>query len=115
MESKVTLKTLITTIITPASIVYERIYSESLPQQKRDSYFLTETYDIREMVNARNSDEDVFELRYKTEGSPSKKYNKQTFNPYYRPTSESDQTLVFESRFESGNLCMAIKVIHNIK
>ena len=30
--------------------------------------------------------------------------------PYYTPTDSNDRTLVFESRFESGNLAMAIKV-----
>jgi hypothetical protein len=34
----------------------------------------------------------------------------QTIRPYYVPTSESDKTLVFESRFESGNLGLAAKV-----
>ena len=29
---------------------------------------------------------------------------------YYTPKNKRDQTLVFESRFESGNLSMAIKV-----
>jgi hypothetical protein len=30
--------------------------------------------------------------------------------PYYYPTGDQDQTLVFESRFESGNLLASIKV-----
>lgn len=29
--------------------------------------------------------------------------------PYYTPNDENDKTLVFESRFESGNLAMAFK------
>jgi hypothetical protein len=29
--------------------------------------------------------------------------------PYYTPTTADDRTLVFESRFESGNLNLAIK------
>jgi len=33
--------------------------------------------------------------------------------PYYYPEGESDNTLVFESRFESGNLLAAIKVSDN--
>ncbi len=32
------------------------------------------------------------------------------FRPYYRLQDENDNTLVFESRFESGNLRRAIKV-----
>lgn len=30
--------------------------------------------------------------------------------PYYTPVDEEDRTLVFESRFESGNLAMAYKI-----
>lgn len=30
--------------------------------------------------------------------------------PYYTPNDENDKTLVFESRFESGNLAMAFKL-----
>ena len=30
--------------------------------------------------------------------------------PYYTPVDENDRTLVFESRFESGNLAMAYKL-----
>lgn len=33
--------------------------------------------------------------------------------PYYTPTSRKDKTLVFESRFESGNLNLAVKVSDN--
>lgn len=29
---------------------------------------------------------------------------------YYKPTSEDDKTLIFESRFESGNLLAAMKI-----
>lgn len=29
---------------------------------------------------------------------------------YYRPTGAEDKTLIFESRFESGNLLAAIKL-----
>lgn len=30
--------------------------------------------------------------------------------PYYIPNTQEDKTLVFESRFESGNLAMAYKL-----
>ena len=32
---------------------------------------------------------------------------------YYKPTGPDDNTLIFESRFESGNLLAAIKVSDN--
>jgi hypothetical protein len=34
---------------------------------------------------------------------------KETIPPYYTPLNQNDCTLVFESRFESGNLGLAIK------
>lgn len=33
--------------------------------------------------------------------------------PYYTPNDSNDKTLVFESRFESGNLAMAFKLNDN--
>ena len=34
-------------------------------------------------------------------------------NDYYTPLDETDKTLVFESRFESGNLSLAVKESDN--
>ena len=34
----------------------------------------------------------------------------ETLKPFYKLKGESDQTLVFESRFESGNLRRAVKI-----
>ena len=39
--------------------------------------------------------------------------NKEKIPPYYIPYDETDHTLVFESRFESGNLDYAIKISDN--
>lgn len=33
--------------------------------------------------------------------------------PYYAPIDDDDDTLVFESRFESGNLLAAVKISSN--
>ena len=35
---------------------------------------------------------------------------RQSIEPYYKPIDAQDKTLVFESRFESGNLLLAAKV-----
>ena len=35
---------------------------------------------------------------------------KEKINPYYTPLNDKDETLVFESRFESGNLDLVYKV-----
>jgi cytosolic carboxypeptidase protein 2/3 len=43
---------------------------------------------------------------------PPRKVNRfyQSLKPYYVKESDSDATLVFESRFESGNLRRVVKV-----
>ena len=42
-----------------------------------------------------------------------KSTSKTSTKQFYTPTSEEDRTLVFESRFESGNLNLAIKISDN--
>ena len=42
-----------------------------------------------------------------------KERKKPCVKDYYIPKSKNDKTLVFESRFESGNLNLAIKVNNN--
>jgi hypothetical protein len=44
------------------------------------------------------------------EEEPKLKPNTPIVLPYYTPNDENDVTLVFESRFESGNLGMAYKL-----
>ncbi len=39
--------------------------------------------------------------------------NNKPVEPYYKPKSNDDDTLIFESRFECGNLDMAIKADGN--
>lgn len=39
--------------------------------------------------------------------------NLQGIEPYYVKKDDSDKTLMFESRFESGNLAAALKVAEN--
>jgi hypothetical protein len=41
---------------------------------------------------------------------PNQCDNDQILAPYYQPNFKNDHTLVFESRFESGNLRRAIQV-----
>lgn len=45
--------------------------------------------------------------------SSQKKKSELPPEPYYFPKSADDQTLVFESRFETGNLLAALKVSDN--
>ena len=66
---------------------------------QRNSFFLTEIYNIKQYTNS-------------CQDKSYKNLNKYETNleSYYKP-SKKDNTLVFESKFESGNLCMAIKVL----
>lgn len=108
--SEKTLKSYITTEISPSQVVYERLYPNSIPQIKRDSYFLTEMFNIKSMLRHQVFNEEEMELKFKTDCVKGFTQSQQTTSPYYSITSPEDKTLVFESRFESGNLCMAIKV-----
>ncbi len=104
-----TLKSMLTEGVTQEQIVYERLFAKSLPQRQRDSYFLTEMYNIRSLIRRQGDVDGSPDLRLKS-ASAKDDNAKLALKPYYTPTSPEDRTLVFESRFESGNLCMAIKV-----
>ena len=58
-----------------------------------------------------NSDHNLFKL--KTKSGVAKGSTQSDFISYYLPKSREDNTLVFESRFESGNLLAAIKSSEN--
>ena len=67
---------------------------------------------IKKLIKEHNidSEHNFSKLRTKTNVS---KTNDGPPLPYYYPESESDNTLVFESRFESGNLLSAVKISDN--
>lgn len=102
-----TIKSLLTTEVPSQKIVYEKLFAKSLPQQMRDSYFLTELYNVKILIK-RN--EEVQNTKSEFNKTQRTEVFTERMEPYYQPTSPRDTTLVFESRFESGNLCMAIKV-----
>jgi hypothetical protein len=87
-------------------VVYERLFTKSLSQRMRDSFFLTEMYNIKNLIKHNNQTEDI-SLKLRTTGNDTN--IKEMLEPYYKPLP-NDSTLVFESRFESGNLCLAAKV-----
>ena len=61
------------------------------------------------MYNVKNLLKENTDSEYTIE--PHETINVQNpIKPYYQLTSPEDNTLIFESRFESGNLCMAIKL-----
>ena len=89
-------------------LVYERIYPNSLPNSKRSDYFFTEVVSIKSLINkrARLDSElncQMYLKNYKTQTNFHLFPNCVQINPY-------EKTLIFESRFESGNLCLAFKV-----
>jgi cytosolic carboxypeptidase protein 2/3 len=86
--------------------VYERIYPNSLEQRYRESYFLTEIYNIKK--NTVTNEEDSAEVRIIT--NTMKTLSNAKVTSYYTLLGSTDKTLIFESRFESGNLCLAGKV-----
>lgn len=104
-----TLKSLLTTEVLPQKIVYEKLFNKSLPQQMRDSYFLTELYNVKTLIKRTEETQGASTELGKSQTAQSSTLA-ECMEPYYQPTSSGDCTLVFESRFESGNLCMAIKV-----
>eukprot|EP00826_Nyctotherus_ovalis_P030199 TRINITY_DN2401_c0_g6_i1.p1 TRINITY_DN2401_c0_g6~~TRINITY_DN2401_c0_g6_i1.p1 ORF type:complete len:147 (-),score=37.85 TRINITY_DN2401_c0_g6_i1:217-657(-) len=91
-------------------VVYERLFANSLPQHERDSYFLTEVYNIKDLMRHREFVEKGYEVSLQQNAVKESTSAKEVLKPYYTLKSPKDTTLLFESRFESGNLCLASKV-----
>jgi hypothetical protein len=110
-NSGCSLRTLITARFSAQSIVYERLFDNYIPQQQRESYFLTEVYNINSMLRHQSSaTEEGMDLKLRTAILKGINQNCQSLLPYYNKLNSGDKTLIFESRFESGNLSMAVKV-----
>jgi len=67
---------------------------------------------IKKLVEEHNIDGEKKDFKSMKTGSMSK-ISLSAPQPYYTPEDEKDNTLVFESRFESGNLLAAIKTSEN--
>ena len=93
--------------VSKSDIVYEKEAKNSLPQCQRDTFFLSEIINIKSLVATNKQITGDIEIKLKAQSSQSKGH--QSLSPYYVPRGYEDRTLVFESRFESGNLCIAIK------
>ena len=106
-----TLKQLLTGEGVESRVVYERRFPTSLPQRKRESYFLTELDNVKRLIRRQGLLDADMNLRLKTTNSKDEaEVSGNTLEPYYKLKSQHDRTLVFESRFECGNLCLALKV-----
>ena len=106
--SEVGSRSLKSSIISNGETVYERLFESSLPQKERDSYLLTEIYNVRDLIRHKQLLEQNVDL--KLDIMKNEAETKEMINPYYKTSSTKDTTLIFESRFESGNLCLANKV-----
>lgn len=95
MEENRQLKDYLPGELKSASVVYEKVYPNSVPVSQKKSFFFTELYTINPLI--------VPEI-YR-----GKTLNEEEMQPYYKLKGAEDDTLIFESRFESGNLLLAIK------
>jgi hypothetical protein len=89
--------------------VYERLYPGSVPLRERKSLLFTELYNIKRLLLITSSED------YLPADSPAypllcRVLQDSELPPYYKPRDSEDRTLVFESRFESGNLSLAVQV-----
>ena len=57
------LKSLLTTESPTQQIVYEKLYLKSLPQRLRDSYFLTEMYNVKRLLKHNNQFDENIDIR----------------------------------------------------
>jgi len=76
----------------------------SMPGQKKDEVLEENLLDVKRLL--KNS------TKGGSAGDPAKKQlvNMTGVEPYYKKQGDGDRTLIFESRFESGNLAAALKV-----
>jgi len=89
-------------------LVYERLYPNSLPNSQRYDYFFTEVISVKSLISKRTILDSEINLQMHL-----KNYKTQTnFNLLANTVliDSNEKTLKFESRFESGNLCLAFKV-----
>lgn len=104
-----TLKAFLANEFATSNIVYQRIYPTSLPIPDRKSLFFTELYNIKQLLQYKKMS-CANEMDYQLNPFFSRLLTDSELIPFYSLKNPADSTLIFESRFESGNLRMAIKV-----
>lgn len=67
---------------------------------------------IKKLIKDHNIDSEHNFSKLRTKSNVAKT-NEGPPLPYYYPENENDNTIIFESRFESGNLLAAVKVSDN--
>ena len=108
ISNQITLKTYFANELPKSHIVYERTYPGSIPQIQRKSLFCTELYNVKKLTKF-SSSLDQNDAAIYADSLQCRVMTENEMIPYYKISGSEDKTLVFESRFESGNLCMAIK------
>lgn len=94
---------------------FTKNYRVVYDQNERSPYYSDSDIvyiDERKLLPSKGSEEAAINLRFKTRGLKRNVLNNSvikdkaytSLNPYYIVQDESDKTLVFEGRFESGNL-----------
>jgi hypothetical protein len=68
---------------------------------------------IKKLVRDHNIDSESKDFDRLSTMRPTRKRYEIPVEPFYTPLGPEDQTLVFESRFETGNLLAAIKLTEN--
>lgn len=68
---------------------------------------------IKKLIRDHNIESESKDFERLSTMRPGRKRYETPPEPFYVPQSPEDQTLVFESRFETGNLLAAIKVTDN--
>lgn len=74
--------------------------------QKRDFVLEENLLDVKKLLKNSN----FVDKTDKPSDPEKKQLVRVNLEPYYTPTGPEDTTLIFESRFESGNLGAAVKV-----
>ena len=98
LEPKIypTLNKYIETEMENYEIIYDRSYKNTLLINKKQSFSLCKLLNLKRFIYS-HFYEPTIEIDLK---------------PYYTLKDDNDQTLLFESRFESGNLDLVMKVLY---
>jgi len=95
-------------MINQYKLVYERIFPNSLPHSQREDYFLTEVANIKTLISKNLKMDNEYNIRMQVKNFRSN-FKTETSNIPLEDNKDNS-TLGFESRFETGNLCLAFKV-----
>lgn len=93
-----------------SKIVYKRSNKLANVEDFNSSKFNLRKYMAEQSLKNNNENDAQAGEAIKTEGGDSDSFQEDFKDSFYKPASTTDTTLVFESRFESGNLSVVSKV-----